>query len=64
MVWAGSAAGLEALVSPRVPVWSPAMGLAARSLVEGRYGWSANLAPVLALLEESTLTESHLWKQA
>jgi drug/metabolite transporter (DMT)-like permease len=35
VVWAGSAAGLEALVSPRVPVWSPAMGLAVLYIVVG-----------------------------
>lgn len=35
VLWAGSAAGLEALVSPRVPAWSPAMGLAVAYIVVG-----------------------------
>ncbi len=35
VVWAGSAAGLEAVVSPRGPVWSPAMGLAVLYIVVG-----------------------------
>lgn len=35
LVWAGSAAGLEALVSPREPQWSPAVGAAVLYIVVG-----------------------------
>lgn len=35
LVWAGSAAGLEALVSPREPQWSPAVGAAVLYIVIG-----------------------------
>jgi sugar transferase (PEP-CTERM/EpsH1 system associated) len=48
----------QALAAP-----TPALGLAARRLVETLYGWDSNLAPVVSLLEQ-TPSESEQWIQA
>ena len=45
-------AAFQACVDAALTAPDPAMGQAARALVETLYGWSANLAPVVSLLEQ------------
>lgn len=53
-----AAAVAQALAAP-----DRAIGRAARGLVEEKYGWDANLAPVVTKLEQPNV-EDILWNQA
>ena len=60
---ADDATAFAARVCAALALPEPAMGRAARDLVEHLYGWSSNLAPVVSLLEQGT-PERQTWNQA